>query len=262
MTAEDKWVSNSGIDYVSALILILITGLLVISIALPGISGNLLFLALFLSTSVLYLQWRTPNALGIKVISIILIDILYFINFFIARTNVATWAIFSLLVITASISLVRKDPIAVVPILSLAIESMLHPLQNIHYLIIVLLLSTLPLFSSRRIHSLLPLIAVSPLLLFSPNSLVSTLITLTYILFISNSIENLDKCPFRREISLVIGGFFIQVITVLVMLFSHESSTSLLSYWILGYMISAIGLTSPPFYKPAPDNRVVYRKDA
>ncbi|MEB3756582.1 MAG: hypothetical protein GSR79_06975 [Desulfurococcales archaeon] len=257
---EEKWVSNSNINYISALILMLITGLLMVSIVLPRILSNLLLLALFLSTSVLYLQWRTPDASRVETISIILVDILYFTYSIVTTANTIILGLLFLLAIVASISLVRKDPIALVPIFSLIIESMFHPLQKFHYLTIVLLLSIMPLVSSKKIHSLLPLIVAFLVLMVTPNSFVSTLTMLTYILFISSSIETINKCPFRREISLVIGGFLIQAIIILIM-FSYEPFY-MFSYWILGYMISAIGLTSPPFYKPSLDNKVVYRTDA
>jgi hypothetical protein len=261
MTEKITGAVRLNIDYVSALILIFTTGLLMISVILPNLLNELLISALVLSTSVIYLQWRIRRISPIEIASIVLFDAVYFIEVFTGENLAILIVITVLSIILVSAALTRKDLMALAPIVALIIEGMFSPFNSIEFLWILIILSILPLASSKRIHSLLPLLVSFPLILVSPNNIVSTLITLTYTLFISNSIETSDKCPFRREISLVIGGFFIQAAIILLTLLSYKPSI-LLSYWVLGYMISAIGLTSPPFYKPSPENEVVYRRGA
>ncbi|MCE4614799.1 MAG: hypothetical protein F7B60_04645 [Desulfurococcales archaeon] len=260
MTVREKQAGRLNISYISALILIFTTGLLMISIILLGILDNLLLIALALSTSVVYLQWRTPNISLIEILCIILFDLTYIVEIFVMENLTVLTALIFLSLITAFIALVRRDLVALASITTLAIEGVSYPLHTTDYLAILSLLSLMPLASSKKIHSLLPLTALFPILLISSNALVPILTTLTYILFISSIIETGDKCLFRREVSLVIGGFLIQASIIVLVLLSYEPYR-LLSYWVLGYMINAIGLTSPPFYRPPPDNEVVYKTD-
>ncbi len=119
---------------------------------------------------------------------------------------------------------------------------------NIAYIILAILVSIPSIEVTGRLHSIASGIVATLILFVSPSSHVSGLVLIGLLLFLLHTTRSGSSCPFRREPFLFISGLVLQAITILVLLIEHQPIYTSILYWILGYLLSISGLTSPPFY--------------
>jgi len=235
-------------SYIVALTLILTAGLLLVAIVDYGSIEYSLYLSMSLLSGVLLVRSRNTRVSGIELVSLLL-----YIVFIVTERQVNGNLFFtviigaSLLIIPLFNSIREKNVEALFSILLMGLLMVGN--HNIYWFESLILMSTLvTLAGSKKVHSILMFVAVAPLVILSSNNpLIMYLITISFILFSINSTETRRKCPFRREVTLVIGGFAIQAGGILIGLILNDLN-QIFSYWVLGYIISAVGLTSPPFY--------------
>ncbi len=235
-------------SYIVALSLILTAGLLMVAIVERTSIEFVLYLSTLLLGSVLFVKSRNAGISGIEIVSLTLYIIFVAMGNWVHANSIFIVIIgASLLGIPLFNSIRRKNAEAIASILLMGLFAINN--QNVYWFESLILMSTIvTLAGSKRIHSILTFIATAPLVILSSNNpLVMYLITLSFILFSINSSGTGVKCPFRKEIILIMGGFVIQAGGILIGLVVNEPY-QIFSYWVLGYIISAVGLTSPPFY--------------
>ena len=235
-------------SYIIALSLILTAGLLMVAIVEHASVEYVLYLSTLLLSSILFVQSRNVEISGIEIASLTLYILLVIIGNLVHGNSIFIVIIgASLLGIPLFNSIRGKDAEAIASILLIGLFAVNN--HTVYWFESLILMSTIvTLAGSKRIHSILTFIAAAPLVILSSDDpLMMYLITLSFILFSINSSGTGMKCPFRKEIILVMGGFTIQAGGILIGLIVNEPY-QIFSYWVLGYIISAVGLTSPPFY--------------
>ncbi len=246
----EGWYDKPGgfASHAIALSLILTAGLLMVAIVERTYVEYILYLSTLLLSSILLVKSINIKINGIEITSLTLYIIVIAIGNWVHRNSIFIVIIGALLLIIPLLNSIReKNTKAIASILLMGLFAINN--QNVYWFESLILMSTIvTLAGSKRIHSILTFIATAPLVILSSNNpLVMYLITLSFILFSINSSGTGMKCPFRKEIILVMGGFAIQAGGILIGLILN-TPYQIFSYWVLGYIISAVGLTSPPFY--------------
>ncbi len=235
-------------SYIVALSLILTAGFLMVAIVKRASVEYVLYLSTLLLGSVLFVKSRNEGISGIEIASLALYIIFVAVGSWFHGSSIFIVIIgASLLGILLFNSIRGRNAGAIASILLMGLFTVNN--HSVYWFESLILMSTIvTLAGSKRIHSILTFIVTAPLIMLSSNTpLIMYLITLSFILFSINSSGTGMKCPFRKEIILVMGGFAIQAGGILIGLIVNDPY-QIFSYWVLGYIISAVGLTSPPFY--------------